>query len=45
MNEHLLRNYTLDLVRATEQTALAAGRWAGLGNRQDADRVATEVMY
>lgn len=45
MNEHILRNYTLDLARATEHTALAAGRWVGLGNRQEADRVATEVMH
>ncbi len=45
MTDQLLRNYTLDLVRATEQTALAAGRWIGLGNRMEADRVATEVMH
>ncbi len=45
MTEELLRNYTLDLVRATEHTALAAGRWIGLGNRAETDRVATEVMH
>lgn len=40
----LERNLGLDLVRVTEWTALQAGRWMGLGNRIEADRVATEAM-
>jgi fructose-1,6-bisphosphatase II len=38
-------NLTLDLVRATEAAALAAGRWVGLGQAEEADRDATERMY
>jgi fructose-1,6-bisphosphatase II len=34
----------LDLVRVTETTALAAGRWLGLGNRKEAHRAATDAM-
>ncbi len=37
-------NIGLDLARATEAAALAAGRWAGLGRPLDAERVATEAM-
>jgi fructose-1,6-bisphosphatase II len=43
-HHHITHNLTLDLVRATENTALAAGRWMGLGNREEADRVATLAM-
>lgn len=35
----------LALVRVTEATALSAGRWLGLGNRQAAHRTASETMY
>ena len=38
------RNIGLDLVRVTELTALSAGRWLGLGNRELAHRTATEAM-
>lgn len=38
------RNIGLDLVRVTEATALCAGRWLGLGNREGAHRAATEAM-
>lgn len=38
------RNIGLDLVRVTEATALTAGRWLGLGNREGAHRAATEAM-
>jgi fructose-1,6-bisphosphatase II len=38
------RNIGLDLVRATEAAALAAGRWMGLGDRDLADHDATEAM-
>jgi len=39
------RNLGLDLVRATEAAALAAGRWMGLGEPLKADQTATEKMY
>ncbi|MBN1992428.1 MAG: class II fructose-bisphosphatase [Anaerolineae bacterium] len=38
-------NIGLDLVRVTEATALVAGRWLGLGQREAAHRAATESMY
>ena len=44
MQEHLSRNLGLDLVRVTEAAALAAGRWMGFGNSDEADRAATEAM-
>ncbi len=44
MNQYPIRNIGLDLVRVTEATALAAGRWLGLGNRKEAHRTATEAM-
>ncbi len=44
MYKHPSRNIGLDLVRVTEATALAAGRWLGLGNREGAHRAATEAM-
>lgn len=37
-------NLGLDLVRATEAAALSAGRWAGLGRLDAAERAATEAM-
>lgn len=45
MNEHASRNWGLDLVRATEAAARSAGRWMGLGKRDEADVQATEAMY
>jgi fructose-1,6-bisphosphatase II len=42
--EHLSRNLGLDLVRVTEAAALAAGRWMGFGDPENADRAATEAM-
>lgn len=44
MNQYQTRNIGLDLIRVTESTALAAGRWLGLGNRKEAHRAATEAM-
>ncbi len=38
------RNVGLDLVRATEAAALSAGRWMGLGRRDEADQAACEAM-
>lgn len=39
------RNLGLDLVRVTEATAIAAGRWMGLGQRDQADRDASDAMH
>lgn len=44
MLERLERNLHLDLARVTENTALAAGRWMGLGKRTEADQAATMAM-
>ncbi|MEI7772436.1 MAG: fructose-bisphosphatase class II, partial [Chloroflexales bacterium] len=40
----LHRNTGLDLVRATEAAAISAARWMGLGQRDDADHVASAAM-
>lgn len=42
--ETTIHNFQFELVRATEQTALKAGRWSGLGNRAKADEAATGMM-
>lgn len=44
MAEMPWRNFGLDLVRVTEATALAAGRWVGSGNYTSAHRSATLAM-
>jgi len=44
-DNRLSRNLGLDLVRVTEAAALAAGRWLGLGKREDVHRAASEAMY
>jgi fructose-1,6-bisphosphatase II len=44
MDQTPTRNIGLDLVRVTEATALTAGRWLGLGNREMTHRAATEAM-
>jgi len=38
------RNLALELVRVTEAAALAASRWIGLGDKNEADGAATEAM-
>lgn len=38
------RNLALELVRVTEAAALAAGRWMGKGEKDQADGAATEAM-
>jgi len=38
------RNLALEVVRVTEAAALASARFVGLGNRDGADRAATEAM-
>lgn len=38
------RSLTLELVRVTEAAALASARWMGRGNKNEADRAATEAM-
>jgi len=44
MSDHLPRNLGLDLVRVTEAAALSAGRWIGLGSRDQAYHAAVEAM-
>lgn len=44
MEAHPSRNFGLDLVRVTETTALAAARWTGSGNYEEAHRVASRAM-
>ncbi len=39
------RNVGFDLVRATEAAALSAGRWMGMGKRDEADLAATAAMF
>src|SRR3982751_6858185 len=38
------RNLALELVRVTEAAALAAGRWIGRGDKEDADQAAVDGM-
>lgn len=38
------RNLALELVRATEAAALAAGRWMGRGDKEGADQAAVNAM-
>ncbi|MFN3705018.1 MAG: class II fructose-bisphosphatase [Thermoflexales bacterium] len=38
------RNLALEIVRATEAAALAAGRWMGRGDKEQCDRAAVEAM-
>ena len=45
MNAHPARNLGLDLVRVTEATALAAGRWMGLGEPEKANQDAGAAMH
>jgi fructose-1,6-bisphosphatase II len=45
MNTHHARNLGLDLVRATEASALAAGRYMGLGQPDKANLIATDSMH
>lgn len=45
IDEHPPRNLGLDLVRVTEAAALSAGRWMGLGQRDEASQSAAEAMH
>jgi fructose-1,6-bisphosphatase II len=45
MNARHARNLGLDLVRATEASALAAGRYMGLGQPDEANLIATDSMH
>jgi fructose-1,6-bisphosphatase II len=38
------RNLALELVRVTEAAALAAARWVGRGDKEDADQAAVDAM-
>jgi fructose-1,6-bisphosphatase II / sedoheptulose-1,7-bisphosphatase len=42
--KHSDRNLALELVRVTEAAALAASRWMGRGNKNEADGAAVEAM-
>ncbi|MBK9712116.1 MAG: class II fructose-bisphosphatase [Kouleothrix sp.] len=44
MGGRIARNWGLDLVRVTEAAARAAGRWMGLGKRDEADVDASAAM-
>ena len=44
MNDSLPRNLGLDLVRATEDAAIKAGRWMGKGKADEADRIANQAI-
>jgi fructose-1,6-bisphosphatase II len=44
MTQDSFHHIALDLVRVTEATALVAGRWLGLGDRDGAHRAATVAM-
>lgn len=39
-----MREISLDLVRVTEAAAIAASRWIGTGDKESADKAATEAM-
>src|SRR5690348_12388217 len=41
---HPDRNLALELVRVTEAAALAAARWVGRGEKEDADQAAVDAM-
>jgi len=44
LKEKLPQDLAFDLVRSTEAAAIAAGRWIGLGEQEQADRTATKKM-
>lgn len=44
MAEPIERNLGLDLVRVTETAAMAAARWMGRGNKEQADQAAVDGM-
>lgn len=39
-----MKNHHLDLIRVTEAGAIAAGGWVGRGDKEAADKAATELM-
>jgi len=39
-----MRNLSLDVVRATEAAAISASKWVGSGNKENADKAATDAM-
>jgi fructose-1,6-bisphosphatase II len=45
MDDRIVPNIGLDLIRVTEKTALEAGRWLGLGRYEDTHRAATDAMF
>ena len=45
MDKYLPHDLGFDLVRVTEEAALKAGRWKGLGKTEEADQAATKAMF
>ena len=39
-----MKNYHLDLIKVTESGAVAAAKWVGRGNKESADKSATDAM-
>ena len=39
-----MKNYHLDLIKVTESGAVAAAQWVGRGNKEFADKAATDAM-
>jgi len=39
-----MRHISLDLIRVTEAAAIAASKWIGSGDKEEADRAATDAM-
>ncbi len=39
-----MKNYHLDLIRVTESGAIAAAEWVGKGDKESADKAATDAM-
>lgn len=44
MGTEPIYNHHLDLVRVTEAGAIAAAEWVGTGNKEEADKAATDAM-
>lgn len=39
-----MKNHHLDIIRATEAAAISAAQWVGRGNKEQADKAATDAM-
>ena len=43
-NHFNMKNYHLDLIKVTEAGAVAAAKWVGRGNKEEADKAATDAI-